>query len=83
MSHKWSLLKSSKRGAILIASIEGAKNFFEEFDKDFSTTNSGFSYGSSWIGWFTAYLANVFLIKLQGLISPGRTRDRINPNGAF
>ena len=35
-----------KRGAILIASIEGANNFFEEFDKDFSATNSGFSYGS-------------------------------------
>ena len=36
-----------QRGAILIASIEGANNFFEEFDKDFSATNSGFSYGSS------------------------------------
>merc|ERR1712227_430140 len=31
------------RGAILIASIESANNFFEEFDKDFSATNSAFS----------------------------------------
>ena len=55
MSHKlWPIrgqidqvsLEIFKRGAILIASIEGANNFFEEFDKDFFATNSGFSYGS-------------------------------------
>ena len=32
------------------------------------------------LGWFTAYLANVFLTKLQGPILPGESRDKINPN---
>ena len=35
------------------------------------------------LGWFTAYLANVFLTKLQGRILPRKSRDRIKPNGAF
>ena len=34
------------------------------------------------LGWFTAYLANVFLIKLQDPILPGRPRDHINPKHA-
>ena len=29
----------------MIASIDGAKNFFEDFDKDFSEVNSGLSLG--------------------------------------
>ena len=33
----------------------------------------------SWIGWFTAYLANVFLTKLQTPILPRKSRDRTNP----
>ena len=37
---------------------------------------------SSILGWFTAYLANVFLTKLQDPILPGRPRDHINPNDA-
>ena len=35
---------------------------------------------SSWLGWFTAYLANVFLIKIQGPILPRQSRDRTKPN---
>ena len=35
-----------------------------------------------WLGWFTAYLINVFLTKLQGPISPSKSRDSINPNHA-
>ena len=31
------------------------------------------------LGWFTAYLANVYLTKLQGPILPRASRDRINP----
>ena len=31
----------------------------------------------SWVGWFTAYLANVFLTKLQGLIS-ARKKAQVN-----
>ena len=34
------------------------------------------------LGWFTAYLANVFLTKLQDPILPGRPRDHINPKHA-
>ena len=34
------------------------------------------------LGWFTAYLANVFLTKLQGPISPSKSRDSINPKHA-
>ena len=34
------------------------------------------------LGWFTAYLANVFLNKLQGPILPRKSRDHINPNHA-
>ena len=33
--------------------------------------------------WLTAYLANVFLTKLQIQILPGNSRDRIKANGAF
>ena len=33
-------------------------------------------------GWFTAYLANVFLTKLQGPILSRRSRDSINTNHA-
>ena len=39
--------------------------------------------GDSRLGWFTAYLANVFLTKLQSQILPRKSRDRIKPNGAF
>ena len=35
------------------------------------------------LGWFTAYLANVFLTKLQGPILPRQSRDRTNPNHTF
>ena len=34
---------------------------------------------NSKLGWFTAYLANVLLTKLQDQILPRRSRDRINP----
>ena len=48
------------------------------------TGNLTWSFRRSWqwyrLGWFTAYLANVFLTKVQGPIWPGESRDNINPN---
>ena len=35
------------------------------------------------VGWFTAYLANVFLTKLQGPILARQSRVRTNPNHTF
>ena len=35
------------------------------------------------LGWFTAYIANVFLTKLQGPISPRKSRDHIKPKQQF
>ena len=35
------------------------------------------------LGWFTAYLGNVLLTKLQGQILPRKSRDWINTNGEF
>ena len=35
------------------------------------------------LGWFTVYLANVFLAKLLTPISPRKSRDRRNPKGWF
>ena len=37
-------------------------------------------HGSSRLGWFTAYLANVSLTKLHDPISPCKSRDRRYPN---
>ena len=36
----------------------------------------------SYLGWFTAYLSNVFLTKLQDPISLCKSRDRRYPNHA-
>ena len=37
---------------------------------------------NSRLGWFRAYLANVFLSNLQGPILPKKSRDHKNPNRA-
>ena len=49
-----------------------------------SRTSSMYAWGPwSGLGWFTAYLANVFLTKLHDPILPRQSCDRTNPDHAF
>ena len=56
-------------------------NNFDENSKK-SVLDYWLQFRDSRLGWFTAYLANVFLTKLQDPILPGRSRDHINPKHA-
>ena len=51
--------------------------------QDFSEgPTAGLCIPRSWLGWFTAYFANVFVTLIQVPILPGRSRDHINPKHA-
>ena len=58
----------------------GVLNFWDDFEKEF---NEWMAIGESILGWFMAYLAYMFLTKLQGPIWPGESRGYINPNCPF
>ena len=60
-------------------------NYSVHFVPDESFQTDLFNSFSDWLrlGWCTAYLANLFLAKLQGPILPRQSRDRTNPNHKF
>ena len=57
--------------------------FFWNCKTVFKLAISVFQWWKLWLGWFTAYLANVFLTKLQTPILPSKSRDRRNPKLGF